>query len=199
MIEVSNLDFEYPERPLLRKVNFTLEPGELLHLRGINGAGKTTLLKLLAGLLEPTRGEIRFNGTSIHRNRAAYQQNLCYIGHKIGISQLLTVQENCELALRQEREILGSEVLERFALQGLEEVPCSQLSAGQRRRVGLLRLLLTNASLWLLDEPLNALDEQGVYSLMNVIEAHLAQKGMVILTSHQKLPFTGDNYQEYKL
>ncbi len=199
MIDVANLDFDYPERPLLRKVNFSVNPGQLLHLRGANGTGKTTLLKLIAGLLQPSNGEVCYQSVSIVKDRASFQRNLCYIGHKSGISQLLTVKENCELSLRKDHEVDLSSILQKFSLADFADVTCSSLSAGQRRRVGLLRLLFTEASLWLLDEPLNALDQEGIYALMHCIEEHLAQRGIVILTSHQALTLPSNIYLEYNL
>jgi heme exporter protein A len=199
MIEVINLDFDYPERSLLRAINFSLKPGQLLHLRGANGAGKTTLLKVLAGLLQPTAGDIRFQGLSISADLSFYQRHLCYVGHKTGVSQLLTVRENCELSLRKERNVDLKNLLQQFSLHEFADVPCSHISAGQRRRVGLLRLFITDASLWLLDEPLNALDQEGITALIDSIKKHLAQQGQVILTSHQALPLQGVNYLEYNL
>lgn len=200
MLEVSNLDFDYPDKQVLQGIQFTLKPGNLLHLRGGNGAGKTTLLKLLAGILYPTRGDIRYAGHSIANDVAAYQQQICYVGHKTGVSQLLTVRENCRFDLHCNRNTLSFEKLINFyALQGIEDAICGLLSVGQQRRVGLLRLLMSNASLWLLDEPLIALDTEAIDHLMSSLTMHLNKGGQIILTSHQNLPLRTDNYQEYCL
>ena len=200
MLEVKHLDFDYPDKQLLQGVEFTVPAGCLLHLRGGNGAGKTTLLKLLSGMLYPTQGEIQYGGRSIHDNLSVYQQNVCYVGHKSGVSQLLTVQENCRFDLHQDNQSLPfDDLIKSFALSGLEDVQCGLLSVGQRRRVGLLRLAMTHASLWLLDEPLVALDNEAIVFLMTALNNHLSRGGLVVLTSHQNLPPGQVNYQEYLL
>ncbi|MFA5960106.1 MAG: heme ABC exporter ATP-binding protein CcmA [Tatlockia sp.] len=200
MVEVRNITFDYQDKPLINKVNFSLPPGQLLHLQGANGKGKTTLLKLLAGLLTPHSGDILFKGQSIYANLASYQHALCYVGHKAGINLLLSVKENCVFDLHWGRRLPldFSELLEGFGLGGLENTPCYLLSAGLRRRVSLLRIALTNAAVWLLDEPLIALDTAGVATLMHCLKAHLSFGGQIILTSHQALPFN-QKYQEYTL
>jgi heme exporter protein A len=200
MLKVSNLDFDYPDKQVLQGVQFTVHPGHLLHLRGANGAGKTTLLKVLTGLLHPTHGDIQYKGCSITDDITAYQQQICYVGHKTGVSQLLTVRENCRFELKSNNHILSfEEIIQLFALQGLEDIPCNLLSVGQRRRVGLMRLVMSQASLWLLDEPLVGLDKDAINLLMRVLEKHLEKGGQIILTSHQQLPLRQENYQEYCL
>jgi heme exporter protein A len=189
MLDLSALSFDYHDKPLLTEVQFSLAAGQLMHLRGANGAGKTTLLKLLAGLLQPIEGEIRYDGEDINKNLGAYQRKLCYVGHKSGINPLLTVRENCYFDLHWGRRLLTFDYLiEGFGLQDLSDEPCYLLSAGQRRRVGLLRIAMTDASLWLLDEPLIALDADAIETLMTCLENHIEQGGQVILTSHQNLP-----------
>ena len=200
MLEICQLDFDYPDKPILQDVQFTLKPGCLLHLRGGNGVGKTTLLKLLAGILQPLRGDIRYNGLSITQDLSAYQHHICYVGHKTGVNQLLTVRENCRFELQRHPNSLPfDEIIRRFDLQGLEDIACSLLSAGQKRRVGLLRILLSDAALWLLDEPLVALDNEAIDLLLAAFSLHLNKGGHVILTSHQTLPLITDQYQEYYL
>ena len=199
-MHVRNLEFDYPDKRLLQRVQFTVKPGCLLHLRGGNGTGKTTLLKLLAGLLRPLQGDIQYGGHSISDDIAAYQQRICYVGHKVGMSQLLTPRENCRFELHRACGVLPfQELIKLFSLEGLEDVACGLLSVGQRRRVGLLRLLISDASLWLLDEPLVALDKDAISILMIFLNKHLAGGGQVVLTSHQNLPLRQENYQEYCL
>ncbi|MFZ4077805.1 MAG: heme ABC exporter ATP-binding protein CcmA [Legionellaceae bacterium] len=184
MLDVINLEFDYAEIPLLKGVSFSLRPGQLLYVKGDNGKGKTTLLKLLAGLLYPTAGDIRYAGSSC-----------CYVGHKTGVSALLTVREYWALELSHEHNSVSfEEAIARLALEGTEDRLCGVLSAGQRRRVGLLRLLISNAKLWLLDEPFSALDHQTVLNLKGVIESHLTSGGLAVLTSHQTLPFDASSY-----
>lgn len=199
MLEVIALSFDYQEKPLLEKINFSLLSGQLMHLRGANGTGKTTLLKLIAGLLQPHAGEIRYDGEAIYPNLNVYQRNLCYVGHKTGLNPQLTVKENCYFDIHWQRSPVDFEpLLADFGLQGLGDEPCYHLSAGQRRRVALLRLALTDAALWLLDEPLVALDTEAIQTLTACLENHTEKGGQVILTSHQKLPFR-QPYLEFSL
>lgn len=197
MLDVIDLHFDYSEKPLLHHVQFSLNAGHLLHVRGHNGAGKTTLLKLLAGLLHPTEGSIHYRGLDIMDNMAEYQQSMCYVGHKTGVSQVLTVREHCQF----ERKSLipFDRLIKRFALTGLEDISCGLLSVGQRRRVGLLRLLMSSAPLWLLDEPLAALDQDSVIILMDCFAEHLDAGGQIIVTSHQPLPLHDRACQDYCL
>lgn len=209
MLDVINLDFDYQSEPLLKKVTFRLPVGGLLHLRGANGAGKTTLLKVVAGLYPPLQGEIKFFGHNIAKNQELYQRQICFVGHKTGINPNLTLRENCFFDLHyssiQVCRIAGEkmenieELASHFKLEHYLDFPCGLLSAGQRRQVGLFRLWMSNTKLWLLDEPLVALDEKSVYLIMNKIEAHRLQGGAVLLTSHQQLPINGSNYEEYFL
>ncbi|HHF7345970.1 TPA: cytochrome c biogenesis heme-transporting ATPase CcmA [Legionella feeleii] len=200
MLDVQSLTFDYQDKPLLQKVQFSVAAGQLLHLRGNNGAGKTTLLKLLTGLLQPHEGEIRYDGQAIMTDLAAYQQKLCYVGHKGGINPLLTIKENCFFDMHWGRRTLSFDhLLAGFGLQGFGDEMVYHLSAGQRRRVGLLRIAMTDAKLWLLDEPLVALDKEAISTLMTCLESHLARGGQVILTSHQNLPLNRTSYQEYSL
>ncbi|KTC81336.1 cytochrome c biogenesis heme-transporting ATPase CcmA [Legionella brunensis] len=200
MLEIRALGFDYQDKPLLSQVTFTLKAGQLLHLRGSNGAGKTTLLRLLAGLLNPLEGEIHYEGQPIMNNLTAYQQQLCYVGHRTGINPLLTVEENCFFDMHWgRRDIDLSALLKDFGLHGLRDEISAHLSAGQRRRVGLLRIVMTNARLWLLDEPLVALDKEAINRFMQTLENHLYQGGQIILTSHQNLPSSKIDCLEYCL
>ncbi len=200
MLDVINLNFDYTDKPLLQDVQFSLKAGQLLHLRGHNGAGKTTLLKLLAGLLHPTQGEVRYQGSAISDNLTEYQQSICYVGHKAGVSQVLTVRENCQFDLQRGPHCMPfDELINRFSLSGLEDISCGLLSVGQRRRVGLLRILMSNACIWLLDEPLVALDQDAVAILMDCFCDHLDKGRQIILTSHQPLPLSDRDCQEYCL
>lgn len=200
MLQVSQLSFDYAASPVLSEINFTVLPGQILHLKGHNGAGKTTLLKLIAGLLTPSAGRIYFEGQPIENALKAYQRQLCFIGHKPGISPALTLRENCQYDLHGVGEgYHWRDGVESFSLNGLENIPCGLLSAGQRRRVALLRLIRSKAKLWLLDEPLVALDSQTIVYLTQQLLAHIAKGGTIILTSHQSLSLYIDNYWEYVL
>lgn len=200
MLEVIDLDFDYQEQPVLQKVSFNVPEGGLLHLQGANGAGKTTLLKLIAGLYQPLQGRIHFSGQPIVNNLQAYQKKLCFVGHKTGINPYLTVRENCLFDLNyvaKDKKI--SNLVSIFKLDNYLDQACGLLSAGQRRQVGLLRLWMSEKPLWLLDEPLVALDSTALAILMDKIDLHRQQGGAVLLTSHQKLPLSTNEYEEYHL
>ncbi len=200
MLDVINLDFDYQEEPVLNKVSFHLPEGGLLHLKGANGSGKTTLLKLIAGLHQPNEGQIHFFGNPIINDLAGYQSQLCFVGHKTGINPYLTVRENCLFDIHyQNTQSNVDELVSIFNLQSHIDYPCGLLSAGQRRQVGLLRLWMSKAKLWLLDEPLVALDDSALSKLMVQIEVHRNKGGAVLLTSHQALPLQQNQYQEYLL
>ena len=200
MLDVIELDFDYQEQPLLKKVSFHLSSAGLLHLRGANGAGKTTLIKLIAGLYQPLQGEIRFTGHNIANHLVAYQRQICFVGHKTGINPYLSLRENCAFDVHyRDTDINIEELVSIFKLESHLDSPCGLLSAGQRRQVGLLRLWMSDAKLWLLDEPLVALDDTALSIIMDKMEQHRKQGGAILLTSHQNLPIGSADYQEYHL
>ena len=200
MLQVTNISFDYVDNALFEGIHFDVLPGKILHLQGENGSGKTTLLKLIAGLLSPSEGDIRFQNKSIYRDVSHYQQQICYIGHKPGISMVLSPFQNCQFDLHHGRRVFNwEESIEHLSLKGLENVSCAQLSMGQRRRVALLRLLMSNAKLWLLDEPFVALDSRAIAFLKQQVRHHLSKDGLVMMTSHQPLPFDAKDCMEYHL
>ncbi len=200
MLDVQQLSFDYQDKPLLEGFQISLKAGQLLHLHGRNGTGKTTLLKLLAGLLFPRDGEIRYNNQSIYRDLNAYHQELCYVGHKTAISPLLTVAENCFYDLQWNCPSLELEqILFNLQLQGQKNVLASKLSAGQRRRLGLGRLWFSSAKIWLLDEPLITLDKETIENLMNLFKSHLNKGGLIILSSHQSFNYKDLAFVDYHL
>ncbi|TAL63774.1 MAG: heme ABC exporter ATP-binding protein CcmA [Legionella sp.] len=200
MLDVIDLSFDYQDQPVLAHISFQLPAQCIMHLKGANGAGKTTLLKLLCGLHKPQQGEIRLHGENIENDLPTYQQQLCFVGHKPGINPQLTLKENCLFDLHYGR--LDKNFIELASIFNLDnhlEQPCGCLSAGQRRQVSLLRLWMTDAKIWLLDEPLVALDESAQVILINHLKQHVAKGGSVLLTSHQNLPLQADDYQEFCL
>ena len=199
LLQLLDLAFDYQELPLFHHLNLELEEGDLLHIHGANGAGKTTLLKLLSGLYQPSSGIIKYRGTAIDDDLASYQSNLCFIGHKTGISPYLTINENCRFDTHFNEQINLDELVSIFNLENHLNSPCGLLSAGQRRQVGLLRLWMAKTPLWLLDEPFIALDEKALTLLISKIKIHRDQGGVVILTSHQHLPLEKGSYKEYTL
>jgi heme exporter protein A len=191
IITVESLAFERNHRLLLAPTDFSLETGEALHIQGSNGSGKTTLFRLLMGLLQPTQGEISFRGQSIGQCRHSYLSELLFIGHRAAIKETLTVEENLRwlspnpLSPDQVRAALSAVELDNYA-----DIPCRQLSAGQRRRVALARLINSKVKLWYLDEPLAALDKQGMAVVEQCMQSHLQVGGSIIFSSHQDLAQT---------
>lgn len=192
MLQASGLFCERGDRQLLNGLSFSLESGQLLHIRGANGAGKTSLLRIIAGLLLPTEGDVLWSGKPIKQQREEYHQDLLYLGHLDGVKGDLTAIENLRIDSQLQAANATDEemwsALGKIGLAGFEEVFTKQLSQGQHRRVGLCRLLLSKAKLWVLDEPFNALDVKAVKMLADLIEAHLGAGGMVMLTTHQDVP-----------
>ena len=200
MLKVNALAFDYIDKAVFRDVQFSLEAGKLLHLQGGNGVGKTTLLKLLAGLLQPSSGEIFWNNIAINDDLPSWQQRICYIGHKLGLSSDLTIKENCYFDLHwQRRPVSFADLLKSFNLTELADVPCSKLSQGQKRRAALLRIAMTDARVWLLDEPFVALDKPSMNALADCLKQHLADNGLIVMTSHQSLADCFDAYEVYSL
>ena len=174
---------------LFQSLNLQLDAGQWLYLQGENGAGKTSLLRILAGLTLPAEGEVLWQNTPIGKQRATYHQDLLYIGHHAGLKEDLTLTEN----LRAQLAIDGvkvtntaiREALTRMGLGKRQHLPARVLSAGQKRRGLLARALLRPAKLWILDEPFNALDVQAIAHVQDLLKSHLANGGLLVLTSHQ--------------
>lgn len=189
-LSVKHLTCERGYRELFNNLSFQLSPGEILHIKGENGTGKTSLLRILAGLALPVSGEISFDGYDCRKYRSEYNEQLAFMGHKLGIKLELTPIENirsyCELSQSHSDEQI-MDVLEKVGLYGFEEMYCNQLSAGQKRRVALAQALLSKARLWILDEPFTSLDVIGVEFFLQMIQQHVSQGGMLLLTTHQEV------------
>ena len=187
---------ERDDRVLFQNLDLQVTNGRLLQLAGPNGAGKTTLLRLLAGLNRDFDGELLWQGESLHRVYPEYAHERLYLGHLAAIKRALTPIENLRwlvspwMTSEQAYAITEDQLwdaLEQVKLAGYEETPCQQLSAGQQRRVGLARLAIVPAPLWILDEPFTALDVDGVQWLEEQIQRQVARNGAVVITSHHAL------------
>jgi len=195
MLEINDLACTRGDHLLFSGLSFSLSDGELMQVQGENGKGKTSLLRMLCGFLMPAGGEIRWRGENIRDLGEDYYAEMIYLGHYNAIKDELNALENlrisaglagCEIT---DKEALAA--LRHMGLRGRENLPVKVLSQGQRRRVALARLLVSDAHLWILDEPLTALDVGAVGLMQELIGAHLAKKGMVIFTTHQPLEVAG--------
>jgi len=175
------------ERCLFENVGFALGPRQMLLLKGRNGSGKPSLLRALLGLLEPETGAIQWDGEPIADVRQTYCRSLVWMAHRVGLKADLTLVENLlfESSLRPFDYADFDAVLERLGLNRLKKLPVRFLSAGQQRRVGLARMLLADAPLWLMDEPFTNLDADGRQLVEDVLDEHLAAGGLCVIATHQ--------------
>lgn len=202
MFSVSNLSCSKGDKRLFSGVSFTLQPGQWLHLEGDNGVGKTSLLRLACGLSALENGEITWNNQSVSKNPQTFRANLAYLGHQLALKDDLSPLENLQtdaaIVGRQLTASDAKQALAQMGLRGREDLPVRVLSQGQKRRTALARLLVSSAKLWVLDEPFVALDSMAQNALSEVINAHLAKQGMVLLTSHQAVSLGGQGFS-YRL
>lgn len=177
------------DRALFDGLEFDLGRGELLQVEGANGSGKTSLLRVIAGLTPPQDGIVRWRDRDVSRKRQALHDELAWVGHRPGFKADLTLGENLrfEAGLRRSGVCPMDETLDRLDLAGLMSLPFRVLSAGQQRRAALARLLLADAALWLLDEPLTNLDVAGQALVRDMLDAHLSVGGLAVVASHRDL------------
>lgn len=204
MLEVHNLQCSRGGHRLFSGKSFTLGPGTLTWIRGRNGSGKSTLLRTISGLSPWDEGEVLWRGRSIRRHAEEYRRELVFLGHSIALKDDLTPQENLRILMQLAgRPIAGTEALSALAavgLKGREQLPVKYLSQGQKRRVHMARLHLSRSCpLWLLDEPLTALDVEGVAALQSLLSEHVRHSGIIVMTSHQEISIESANTLQVQL
>ena len=200
-LELKNLTVIRSDLPLFKPVDMSLNPSQAIQISGTNGAGKTSLLRCICGLSQRYEGSINWQGQSIENCKPSLYQELLYIGHSLGLKPKLTVEQNLsfyqQLRARYHRQNI-IDALEQLEIGAYFDEYVGNLSAGQKRRVALARILVEPVKFWVLDEPMVALDVNGQAWLEMVCNNHLAKGGMILLTSHQRI--TGiDGLSEYRL
>lgn len=189
-LQAENLSCIRDDRHLFDDLSFTLNRGQVLLLEGRNGSGKTSLLRILCGIRQPDDGVVSWNGEDIFRLGPDYHAHMAYVGHKDGVKLDLTVYENLKLArgLGLPSDTIGiDDALEQVELWDFDQAVARNLSAGQQRRLALARLLVTQAQLWVLDEPFTSLDTHGIGIVEGIFARHVAAGGMLAVTSHHQV------------
>jgi heme exporter protein A len=169
------------ERMIFAGLDFSLEPGGLLLLRGANGSGKSTLLRLMAALLRPEAGELAWDREAIGEEPDRHRRRLAFLGHLDALKGPLSAAENIAFWCG---EAAAGPALTAFGIERLAHLPTRLISAGQRRRVALARIFASQTPLWLLDEPTNALDAEAEALFADILARHRAQGGMAVIALH---------------
>jgi len=191
MLEAIDISSWRNHDAILDNLNFQIGDGEAMWIRGANGSGKTTLIRILAGLRSPDQGQVKWHGQSIYDARPEYASAGVFVGHRDALKDELSVHQNLELYGKlKDRNFDVSSIqtsLDRIGMVQSTEQRTGTLSAGQRRRTALSRLLLVRTKIWLLDEPMTALDVEGRQRLELLMDEHLQTGGIIIFSSHQPL------------
>lgn len=186
LLEISNLACIRDDRVLFEHVSLSLTAGQMLLVEGPNGSGKTSLLRIITGLKLADEGEVLWQGKSIQQLTADYYEQINYVGHHDGVKRGLTCLENLRLvqAMGKPSALDLDSALEQVNLYRYGDTEVRNLSAGQKRRLALARLLVTESELWILDEPFTSLDQASMKLFKSLFERHLQDRGLIVMTSH---------------
>ena len=188
--EIKNISCIRGNKLLFKNLNFKLKNQELLVIKGANGSGKTTLLKILSGLLKPLSGSIIFDKKNINTSKDEYLKLFEYIGHENAIKNALTVRENLNFYLKIKKNLKKENfknAIKIFNLKHLLDIKIENLSSGEKRRVSLSRLILSNSKIWFLDEPTNSLDKKNTLIFFKILNQHLKSNGIAVIASHDEI------------
>ena len=191
LLESKNLSLMRNDRYIIRDLSIEISPKTVVNIFGNNGSGKTSLLKVLSGITEKTNGEILRNNV-----------DAIYVGHKNGLKSNLTIHENLALDNLQDRVISSDEidnVIRKYQMFDYRDTLVKNLSHGQQKRVCLMRTIIINSNLWLLDEPYSALDSKGIDILNNTIKEVVTNGVAVLMTNHKKIEIEKLNVKNFKL
>jgi heme exporter protein A len=189
LLKIDNLSCVRDDRVLFEHLSLSLCGGQILIVEGRNGSGKTSLLRILTGFKMADEGEIYWHGTSLSEQGSVYFERVSYVGHHDGVKRELTCLENLRLvqAMGNPSTIDLDDALEQVNLYRYGDTPVGNLSAGQRRRLALARLIVTEADLWILDEPYTSLDKASMALFQAMFETHLKRGGIIVMTSHHEV------------
>lgn len=189
-LTISGLACARGDATLFAALDFAVAAGEVVQIQGANGSGKTSLLRLLCGLSPPAAGKIYWNNVDIAEQAEEYRSAVSYVGHRRGVSEELSPLENLEFACALQRPAASGACRDALTALGLGQrlhTPARLLSAGQIQRTALARLILSEASIWLLDEPFTALDSDGRAQVEHLLAEHAAGGGLSVVATHQPL------------
>ena len=201
LLQINNLACIRDDRVLFEHLNLSLAGGQMLLVEGRNGCGKTSLLRILTGLKLADEGEILWQGKTIEQQAADYYEQVNYVGHHDGVKRELTCLENLRLvqAMGKPSAVELDDALERVNLYRYGDTLMGSLSAGQKRRLALSRLIVTEAKLWILDEPFTSLDKNSMAMFESMFEQHLEQQGIIVMTSHHDIEMVNADIQRLDL
>ena len=189
LLEMKNISLSRNDNPILSNINLELNPSSVINIHGRNGCGKTSLLKIIVGITEPTDGIINNNILSDD------DKNITYIGHKHGIKNNLTLSENIlfEPSIYNGKQKNIDDMIKRYQMGKYKDYLSKNLSHGQQKKISLIKASLSNAKVWVIDEPYSALDKDAIKILDSCIYEHLCNQGSVIMTNHE--PITDKEYK----